>query len=179
MTRWVVLLRGINVGVANKVPMARLRAALEAEGFEDVVTYIQSGNILLTSDASADEVAGRVRTLLAMDFAADVPVIVRSAAQWAAYAEGGAFPDAEEDRPKLLMLGLSVDPPDTAAAGILQNRAANGERIKVIGDAIWIDFNTASARSRITPSACDRAAGSPFTTRNWNTVRAIARLLND
>jgi uncharacterized protein (DUF1697 family) len=178
VSRWVVLLRGINVGVANKVPMARLRAALEAEGFADVVTYIQSGNVLLTSDAGADEIAGRVHALLAMDFAANVPVIVRTASQWATYAKGGVFRDAEVERPKLLHLGLSVDPPKADAAAVLQARAADGERVAAKGDAIWIDFNTAVARSKLTPAACDKAAGSPFTARNWNSVQAIARLLD-
>ena len=66
--RQIVLLRGINLGARNRVSMPELRTALERDGFDDVQTYLQSGNVVLTSDASPEEVAGRCRRRIARAF---------------------------------------------------------------------------------------------------------------
>ena len=71
--------------------------------------------------------------------------------------------------------GLGV-PQD--AARLLQPYCAGGERVAVRGDALWIDYASGVARSKLTPAVLDRAVGSPVTARNWNTVQALARMLD-
>ncbi len=79
MTRYLCLLRGINVGGKNKVSMAELRTALEAAGFKDVSTFINSGNIFVTSNLGADEVERSVELLISKSFRLDSELIkVRS-----------------------------------------------------------------------------------------------------
>ncbi|WP_343419820.1 DUF1697 domain-containing protein [Candidatus Flexifilum breve] len=68
MTTYVILIRGINVGGKNKIPMAELKSHLEAHGFASVTTYIQSGNVILKSDLDAATLAAQVETLLATKF---------------------------------------------------------------------------------------------------------------
>lgn len=177
MTRYVALIRGINVGATRKLPMAELRVACGKDGFEGVATYIQSGNIVLTSDASPDAVANRLKRLIADHFKLDVPVIVRTATQWQRYAAGSAFPDAEAERPKLLHLCLSVDPLKDGVAEALAARATAKERIAVKDDTLWVDFGESVGNSKLTPTLLDKAAGSPVTARNWNTVLAINAML--
>jgi uncharacterized protein (DUF1697 family) len=75
VTNYVVLLRGINVGGKNKVPMAGLRQLLEDMGFDDVTTYIQSGNALLRSGLSAKTIAQRIEQRLAAAFTLDSELI--------------------------------------------------------------------------------------------------------
>ena len=75
MTAYLVLLRGINVGGRNKVPMARLRATLEDLGFEDVSTYIASGNVLLDSDLSRTKVAETIEAALPKAFKLDAELV--------------------------------------------------------------------------------------------------------
>lgn len=179
MTRYVALVRGINVGATRKLPMAELRAACGKAGFADVGTYIQSGNIVLTSDAPAAEVAEQLQVLIADRFKLNVPVIVRTAAEWKRYAAGSAFPDAEADRPKLLHLCLAAKPLNDGAADALATRATAKERIATKGDALWIDFGESVGTSKLTPTLLDKAAGSPVTARNWNTVLALAAMLDD
>lgn len=77
-TRYVALLRGINVGGKNKVPMAELRAAFEDDGFHDVGTYIQSGNVLFTTDAPKADLEDRIEALVEQRFGFPVVVVVRS-----------------------------------------------------------------------------------------------------
>lgn len=177
MTRYVALLRGINVGSTRKVPMAELRDLCADAGFKDVATYIQSGNLMLSTDLEASEVAARLEQRIKERFGLDVPVIVRTASQWSGYASGSAFPDAEAARPKLLHLCLAASSPDPSAQEVLSARASADERVVLDGDALWIDFGAGVARSKLTPLALDRAAGSPVTARNWNSVLAINTLL--
>ena len=73
--RHVVLLRGVNVGGKNKVPMADLKRCLEAQGFDDVRTYIQSGNVVLNSTLPAAEVAARIGQVLPREFDLDRRVL--------------------------------------------------------------------------------------------------------
>ena len=68
MARLIVLLRGVNIASRNRISMPDLREALEEEGFEDVSTYVQSGNVVLTSNASAKQVRIDVERLLADRF---------------------------------------------------------------------------------------------------------------
>lgn len=176
-TRYVALIRGINVGAKRRLPMAELRDACREAGFEDVATYIQSGNIVLSAEAAADAVAERLKRLIAERFELDVPVIVRTAAQWRRYAAGGVFPDAKAERPKLLHLCLSVQPLIDGVADVLAARAAAKERVAVKADALWVDFGESVGTSKLTPTLLDKAAGSPVTARNWNTVMAITAML--
>jgi len=179
VTRYVALVRGINVGATRKLPMAELRAVCGEAGFADVATYIQCGNIVLTSNASAAEVAEQLQTLIADRFKLGVPVIVRTAAEWQRYAAGSAFPDAQTERPKLLHLCLSAAPLKAEAVETLAARATAKERIATKNDALWIDFGESVGTSKLTPTLLDKAAGSPVTARNWNTVLALAAMLDD
>lgn len=177
MTRYAVLVRGINVGSTRKLPMAELRAALTAASFDEVATYIQSGNIVLSSDLTAGEIAAKVEALIASGFGLTVPVIVRTAAEWSRYAAGSPLSAAQHERPRMLHLCLSARPPLAGAAEALNARAKAGEVVLADGDALWVDFGPSVGTSKLTPALFDRVAGSPVTARNWNSVLAIANLL--
>jgi uncharacterized protein (DUF1697 family) len=176
MTTFVALLRAVNVG-GRKVEMARLRKACEGAGFEDVRTYIASGNLVLSSSGSASAAAKRLESAIAKEFGIEVPVVVRSAKQWQAYLEvPEAFAALAEEKPNWLLVGLSTKPPKKDAAKVLAARAAGGEAVGLHGDALWIAFAAGVGRSRLTPAAIDKAMGSPTTARNWNTMRRLAEM---
>ena len=75
MKSYVILMRGINVGGKNKIPMAELKLFLEEQGFEDVVTYIQSGNVVLRSDLDAKTLSAKIENGLPKKFKLDSSVI--------------------------------------------------------------------------------------------------------
>src|SRR5580765_324469 len=83
----IVLLRGINLGSRNRIAMPALRAALEAAGFADVRTYVQSGNVVLSSSATGAEVTGKVQRVIAKEFGLDIGVVTRRRAQLAKVVE--------------------------------------------------------------------------------------------
>lgn len=83
MARHVVLLRGINLVRHNRIAMPELRASLEGAGFRDVSTYVQSGNVVLSSRASSQRVTRDVNALIKKRLGLDVIVLVRSHAELA------------------------------------------------------------------------------------------------
>lgn len=176
MGRHVALLRAVNVG-GRKLPMAELRALAAEIGWADAQTYIQSGNLLFAADGSREALESQLEKAIAARFAMDVPVIVRGAAEWTAFAPACPFPDAALDAPNRLLLFLSKRPPADGAEAAIQTKAAHGERVARAGDALWIHFPEGSARSKLTPSLIDRLLGSPSTSRNHNSVVKLGEML--
>ena len=174
--RMVAVLRGINVGGHRKVPMAELRELAEAEGFRDVATYIQSGNLVFTAGGSAATAEASLERAIAAHFGFPVDVVVRTADDWASYAAGNPFPDAAETRPNHLLLALSKQPPSPGAEVALRGQASAGERVALLGAALWVDYVGSVARSKLTPAALNKALGSPVTARNWTTVLKLAEM---
>lgn len=174
--RYVALLRAVNVG-GCKLPMAELRELCAELGWENVETYIQSGNVVFEAAGEAAALESALEQAVAKRFGFERPVIVRSATQWADYAKGSPFPEAEHDEPNRLMLGLSKSPPNADAPKLLQAKAAAGEQVKLEGDALWIHYPAGAGTTKLTPALFDKAAGSPVTQRNWRTVLKLQEML--
>ena len=174
---FVVLLRGINVGGHKRVPMQELRVLASQVGCTEVLSYIQSGNLVLLSTASASVLESSLERSIAEHFGFEVEAIARRGEDWLAYAQGTPYPAVETERPHLLLLGLAKRPLARGAKAAIGQRAIAGEQVEVVGDAIWIDYVGGSARSKVTPSVLDRAAGSTVTTRNWRTVLKLAEMV--
>ncbi len=177
MGRMVALLRAVNVG-GRKLPMAELRDLCGKLGWSDVATYIQSGNLVFAAAGKPEAIEKALEQTIAKGFGFDVPVIVRTAAQWAHYPAGNPFPEAARDEPNRLMLLLSKSPPAAGAEGVIQARAKAGEIVKRAGDALWIHFPEGAGTSKLTPSLIDRAIGSPATSRNHNSVMKLKEMLD-
>lgn len=172
----IALLRGINVGGNRKVPMAELRGLAAQLGWQDVESYIQSGNLVFRSAGTAAAAEAALEEALQGRFGFSVDVVVRSAGEWRRFASGSPFPDAEQERPNLLHLALPKAPPQAGALERLRPYAKAGERIELRDEALWIDFVGGVAKSRLTPGVLERVVGSTVTARNWRTVQKLAEM---
>lgn len=178
MTDFVALIRAINVGANRKLPMAELRALCEELGYDRPETYIQSGNLIVGANADQGTVADALEKGIATRFGCSVPVIVRAAPAWNGYAEGNPFTGEEGVLPKMLHLILARKAPPANAADRLEPYARAGERIRLAGDALWIDYGeNGVGRSKLSPAVIDRAVGAPATGRNLNTVRKLQDMI--
>jgi uncharacterized protein (DUF1697 family) len=176
----IALLRGINVGGYKKVPMSELCALATKVGFTKVCSYINSGNLVFEAGKlKSNQVEGRLEKAIEKQFGFHVDVIVRTATQWKKYASGSPFPNAERSRPNFLHLGLSKLPCSKDLLTKLSERATLGEKIKLEGGAIWVDFLGGAGKSKLTPVLFDKIAGSPVTMRNWNTVQKLVEVLEE
>lgn len=169
----VALLRGINVGGGRKVPMAQLRGVAEALGLARVRTLIASGNLVFDADGTPAELEARLEAAVESRFGFPVDIMVRTAAQWSAYAAANPFPAEAEAAPKFLLLYAGKQPDADAAVEYLRARAAPEEKVAGHVDAIWIYFANGGGRSKL-------ASGPKpglWTGRNWRTVLAIQEML--
>lgn len=173
---FIALLRAVNVG-GRKLPMADLRALVGELGFERPETYIQSGNLIFGAKGSDAKLAARLEKAIAERFGFTVPAIVRKGSEWRAYIEGNPFAHDINAIPKMLHVLLAAKPPPVDAADALARYAKAGERIRIAGDALWIDYGAAVGTSKLTPAAIDRAFGAPATGRNLNTVLKLQDMI--
>jgi uncharacterized protein (DUF1697 family) len=171
---FVALLRGVNVGGASKVPMAALRSSLAATGFEDVVTYIQSGNVVLRSPlADASEVAARIEQLLAGDFGVPARVVIRTPAELVAVEAANPFSHAERSKVHVVFLGGAPAP--AAVAELDPNRSPPDE-LAVRGREIYLHLPNGAGRTKLTIDYFERRLGVAATHRNWNTLLKLIQL---
>lgn len=173
MARMVALLRAVNVG-GRKLPMAELRALCATLGWRDVATYIQSGNLVFSAAGKPAAIEARLEAAIAKEFGLAVPVILRTAAQWAAYPKANPFP---KEPPNRVMLLLAKADPAAGAAEAIQARAQAGEQVRRVGDGLWFHYPEGAGTSKLTPSLIERAVGAPATARNVNTVRKLQEML--
>lgn len=165
-TIYVALLRAVNVGGTGLLPMSELRAMCEAAGFEDVRTYIASGNAVFRAKVGADKVKAALEKALANYAGKPVGVLVRTHDELAAVIAANPFPEAAGNR--LLVTFLDAPPP---ADALDRASGQGGERIALGRREIYIDFGEGIRDSKLKVPAAK--AG---TARNLNTVAKLAAM---
>ena len=178
MARHVVLLRGINIGPRNRISMPEVREALEEAGFEDVRTYLQSGNVVLESTAKPESVARKIEKLIVECFGLKIPVVVRSRAQLAAIVKRNPLGKVATDPKRYQVTFLSAKLPAKVVRE-LEEAAAPEERVVVAGREVYGWHPQTIARSKLWTKLAGKGLGVTATSRNWATVEALADLASD
>ena len=183
MSRYVALLRGINVGGRNKVAMADLRAAIGTLGYSDISTYIQSGNVLFSAGADSDSVAEAVRGVIARSLSLKVALVVVRRDELAAVISHNPYPD--EPNPKYLHVVFLSDQPDAAllgkAAKAQQAAAAKGSRDSVTarGRVLYLNTPDGYGTSELAQAVLRITAPANGTARNLATTAKLLELCGD
>jgi uncharacterized protein (DUF1697 family) len=167
---YAALLRGVNVGGKNKLPMADLRQLFEKLGFADVRSYIQSGNVVFSSERVPDSAA--LQTAIHTEFGITTSVIMRSSTELASVPRHNAFPDVEEAS---LHVGFMALPPTVASLEGLDVDRFGSERFAVVGRDLYLYLPVGMGQSKL-PGYLDRRLKVPLTVRNWNTVTKLIEL---
>jgi len=172
MATYVAFLRAVNVG-RRQTPMARVREALDAAGFGDVQTYIQTGNVRLGSTLrTAERVAERVREVLSSEFGFDVPAIVRMPSELTALvAAVDALPNPFPDG-RTYAAFLDREPSDEARQ-TLDAWDSPGEWARVVGAHVVMRLGIPAHEAKLTNARIERF-GVQSTTRDLTVVRALA-----
>lgn len=173
--RQIVLLRGVNVGGRNKLPMAALREALEDAGMREVATYVQSGNVVLDSDAKPDALADRVAGAIADRFELDVGVVVRTRAELAKVVAHDPLGDVAE-QPKLYQVTFCAARPDEDAVAKVADVAVEGERVVAHGREVYAWLPHGVGRSKLAAKLGSQGLGTVATARNWTTVTKLLEI---
>lgn len=173
---WLALLRGVNVGGKNKLPMRALVALFEAEGCTDVAPYIQSGNVVFrAAPALAARVGDAIAAAIQAEFGFAVPVITRSAAELRRAVDENPFVLAGADVATLHVGFLAAEPSARAVASLDPARSPP-DRFEVRGREIFLCLPNGVARSKLTNAYFDSKLATTSTFRNWRTVLTLLKM---
>ena len=179
MNTYVLLMRGINVGGKNKIPMAELKLRLEELGLEGVATYIQSGNVVVRSDLDAASVSAQVEEMLPGKFKLDSPTVRVVALEYATFKK--IVVQAPED--------FGTDDASYRYNVIFFMDASPTEAMQQIDaregvDTVWQGDHAVYFRNSLldaSKSRLSKIAQQPIyrsiTIRNWNTTTKLLELL--
>jgi uncharacterized protein (DUF1697 family) len=173
--RFVVLLRGVNLAGRNRVSMPALREALEDADFTDVATYVQSGNVVLTSRKAAKRVGTDVERLLKKRFDLDVRVVVRTRAELAAVVDRDPFAKIATD-PKRYQVTFLESQLGADVVRKLEAVATDSERVKHVGREVYACHPEGVGRSKLAVLLAGKGLGVTATARNWKTVTQLLDL---
>jgi uncharacterized protein (DUF1697 family) len=175
VTRWIALLRGVNVGGGNKLAMPALRVSCEGCGFERVSTYIQSGNLVFDTHGDEASVTAALRKTLTEVHGLKVPVVVRTAREMDRLADSHPGLEAGVDPKYLHIVFLDKKVKKVDAKRVDRSRF-EPDTFDVDGREIYVTYPKGSGRSKLTIEVFERALGVTATARNVNTVRALIKL---
>lgn len=172
----LALLRGVNVGGKNKLPMAALRRLFAAAGCQDVQSYIQSGNVLYRAPPRlARELPRRISAAIAADLGLEVPVVCRSLDALRTAVQANPFAEAGVDPDQLHVMFLAARPQARAAASLDPERSPP-DRFALRDQEIYLHCPNGVARTKLSNAYFDRALGTVGTQRSWKTTLKLLEL---
>lgn len=173
----IVLLRGINVGGKRKILMGDLRTLLSKNGYSEIRTYIQSGNILLQSDKEKDteKIGVHIQKLIEETYGFIVPTVVLPIEKLKkAYSEN-PFPDPESDKISL-HLTILQSVPKPALVKAIADFDAGADRFQIKGQFVYLRCEGKYHKSKLTNNFFEKKLEVPATTRNWRTTGKLLEM---
>ena len=174
----VALLRGINVGGKNSLPMKELVVILEAIGAQNVKTYVQSGNVVFQfAKPDFSRLSKKIAVAIKMRCGFEPHVLILGLDAIEQAIAQNPFPEAEAE-PSSLHLGFLAWEPKSPALDKLNNLKKESERFRLVGSVFYLHAPEGVGRSKLAASS-ERALGVPMTDRNWRTVCKIREMTRE
>jgi len=176
MARYALLIRGINVGKKNSLPMAELRKMLSDLGCSGVQTYVQSGNAVFETKLSESALSKAIESSLSKYMGRPIATTLRSKAQLQAIVDANPFSEVA-DKPAYLCVTFLSHAPTKAEIAPLHAQDWAPELFKVEGKEIYTWHPNGQARSALAEALGKLRLRGAVTTRNWNTVQKLLEML--
>ena len=172
MARYVALLRGINLGARNRVPMARLREIVEQQGARNVRTYIASGNVICDSTESATRLRSKLECAIEAEFGFNIIVAVVTPTELRKVVEGNPYQNAQ---PGTLHVAFTTTPLTAEERLAVAKFNSPPEELSAAKSHVYLHlpkgFGAGQANREV-----DKLIGKRATIRNWRTVETLARM---
>ena len=175
--RYIALLRGINVGGHNKIKMYELRSVFESLGFENVKSYIASGNVAFDTAKTTDSaLSKKTEKSVKENFSLEIEVMVRTTQEIENVIKQNPFEKVhDDDQTKLFVVFLKEDLPKEKTDLLVSHNNEN-EQFEVIGRNIYALSKKGFMKSLLGKKYIDNKLKTLATARNWKTVNKIANL---
>lgn len=176
MNKYIVLLRGINVGGRNKLPMADLRTLLSNNGYKNITTYIQSGNILLNSTESVEKINESIKQLIKQQFDYDIPVITLTVEEIEKCFTENPYLKFEDNLKNLHVTFLRNVPKNDLVENFKIN-CTNNDSYTIVGKNIYLHTPNGYQNTKFTNTQFEKKLKIQATTRNWRTTTKLFQMI--
>ena len=177
MNTYIILLRGINVGGHKKVPMAELRELLSKSGFENVQTYIQSGNIILQSSQSDIKgIESSIQKSIIDHFGFEIPVIAKTRKELQIIFDTCPFSEEKKENSYFVMLN---EIPKTEFVNVVTDITFENEEFVIIKDCIYFHSSVGYGRTKFNMNSFEKKLNVKATSRNYKTTVKLLAMSND
>ena len=177
MNTFIALLRGINVSGQKKIKMSRLKELMIKLGFEDVQTYIQSGNLVFKYNGTNSRViTDTIKNGIAQEFGFDVEVLVLHLNEFQSIIEKNPYSIKEDSNKKLLYYVFLIDTPASEAANKLISAVYDGEEFAITNECIYLHCMVGYGKAKCNNNFFEKKLQVRATTRNYNTVKTLLEL---
>ncbi len=173
--KYIAILRGINVGGKRKILMADLKLLFSSLGFSQVVSYIQSGNIVFHSEGNKN-LSKIIEAEILKQYGFEVPLIVIDKNEFNNIIQGNPYKNKEE---KQLYVSFFKASPNLELVNLLSNQSFAPDQFKITEKAVYIFCNTKYSDSKLTNTFLEKKLKETITTRNWKSSLKISELLNE
>ncbi len=178
MTCYALLLRGVNVGTKNSLPMAELRAMLTKIGCTNVQTYVQSGNAVFGTKLSESALTKAIEHALEAYMGRPIATTLRTLDQMKAIVDGNPFARVAT-KPAYLCVTFLSHAPTKVEVAPLHAQNWTPELFRVVGKEIYTWHPKGQGRSPLAAALGNLPLRGAVTTRNWNTVQRLVEMLDD
>jgi uncharacterized protein (DUF1697 family) len=177
MPRYALLLRGVNVGAKNSLPMAELKKMLEQIGCTDVKTYVQSGNAVFRTKLGDAGLTKAIERTLEAYMGRPIATTLRTLDEMNAIVAGNPFANVAQN-PAYLCVTFLSQAPSKAEVAPLHAEEWTPELFKVVGREIYTWYANGQGRSPLAAALGKMPFRGAVTTRNWNTVLKLQEMLD-
>ena len=180
MTTHLALLRGINVSGHNMIKMDALKTSLENIGFQNVVTYIQSGNVFVdTEEENAAAVGFKIKQEIFKVFGHEVPVVVIGSADLEACFKNNPFLKEKEIDTKKLYVAFISTTLQSTSMNDLKISQFKPDEASIDGNKIFIKYAVGAGKTRFDQKYIEKKLNVTATIRNWNTVTQLLKMYEE
>ncbi len=180
MTTYISILRGINVSGKNLIKMETLRKAYENLGFQDVKSYVQSGNVVFNAEAiDPKTLAEKISEMIAQEFGMEVPVIAFEAEKLERVITQSPFTKDSEKDPKFLHVTFLASIPAQVDMTAIEEKKQAGEEITIVNDAVYLYCPNGYGKSKLTNNFLENKLKVSATTRNWKTTNQLLNMAQE
>jgi uncharacterized protein (DUF1697 family) len=177
MTTYIALLRGINVGGNKIIKMLDLKAMFQTLGFENVRTYIQSGNVVFESDEGSESLlTGVTERKIHEVFGFEVSVIIRTLAEMENVIANDPFQLSEPEEFKRWYVTFLPAEPSAEALDKLRTYEDGPDKVRFVSREMYVLYEVSVSQSPLFKVPFDRILGMTITARNWNTVNKLVTM---
>lgn len=174
MKTYIALLRGINVGGHKKILMSDLKKLFESLGFRDVRTYIQSGNVVFSSNADVD-FANTISEAIESKYGFKVPVLVKKASELAEILSKCPFSDEKREKSYFILL---AEDPDEEAKVASATFASEEEQFFITDNCVYIFYAKGAGKAKLGVNFFEKKLKVIATARNYRTMAKLLELAN-